>query len=323
VTYRAIRRDEINDSLKLILATGATLAGDAQVVDFLRYAVERGIDLNDMWVACRGDRPVWTTLPVLSPGRTMLLLMPDNVLGAPPEAPPALVSQVCEHFQSRGIRLAQAILEPEAPIIAALCQSAGFSRLAELTYLQIDIRRSPITVASDIQWQTYTSQTHDDFAQTVMETYEQSLDCPSLTGMRDIEDILAGHKSSGEFHPDLWLLARDKVGKTLAVLLMAVLPGGDSMELVYLGVCPTARGRGAGKALFRQAMTLAQSHKLPRMTLAVDSHNTPALKLYFGQGMRRICTKTALLRDLRLAMTPSLVPADPSSAVAQDHFRSA
>jgi ribosomal protein S18 acetylase RimI-like enzyme len=39
---------------------------------------------------------------------------------------------------------------------------------------------------------------------------------------------------------------------------------------------------------------------LPRLTLAVDSRNVPALKLYYRHGMQQMGTKTAMLRDLRM-----------------------
>jgi ribosomal protein S18 acetylase RimI-like enzyme len=301
--------------MKLVLSTGSTLADESQVVDFLRYAVARGIDLNNLWVAFQGDRLVWATLPIVSPGRTMLLLMPESAMGAPEDIPATLAAQVCGHFQSRGTRLAQAIVDPSAPVAATLCQGAGFVRLAELVYLQADIHRAAPPTAADIQWECYSNQTHAAFADTILATYEQSLDCPLLTGMRDIQDILAGHKNAGEFRPDLWVLARNGQGQALGVLLMAVLPPGHSMELVYLGVCPSARGQGVGKSLFHKAIALAQLNEVPRITLAVDSHNAPALRLYFGQGMRRICTKLALLRDLRT------VPAtnnDPSGGGARE-----
>ena len=47
---------------------------------------------------------------------------------------------------------------------------------------------------------------HALFAETILQTYRDSLDCPGLNGVRQIEDIIAGHKASGEFDPALWFL---------------------------------------------------------------------------------------------------------------------
>src|SRR3712207_8951894 len=42
--------------------------------------------------------------------------------------------------------------------------------------------------------------------------FRSSLDCPALNGVRDMEDVLAGHKASGEFDPALWFLLSEDVG---------------------------------------------------------------------------------------------------------------
>ena len=51
----------------------------------------------------------------------------------------------------------------------------------------------------------------------------------------------------------------------------------------------------------RQALAVTANRKHDRLCLAVDSTNTPALKLYYRHGMQRIASKLALLRDLRPA----------------------
>jgi ribosomal protein S18 acetylase RimI-like enzyme len=51
--------------------------------------------------------------------------------------------------------------------------------------------------------------------------------------------------------------------------------------------------------MMRQALALTVAHQQPKLCLAVDAQNTPALKLYYRHGMHRIASKLALLRDLR------------------------
>lgn len=297
LSCRAVRRHEINDAIRLILSNDGRLAGDSQVVDFLRYAVDRGIDLNDIWLVLRDQRIVWATLPVINPGRTMLLLMPDAPPAGDVEAVQTLLDTVCEHFAARGIAMTQALLEPSATVATTLSDACSFARLAELLYLQGDVRRAPAPAAT-LHLETYNSTTHDRFAAAVLASYEQSLDCPALNGVRDIEDILTGHKGTGDFASDLWLLASDDAGQPLAVLLLAPIAGA-ALELVYLGVCPAARGQGLATSLLRHAMSLARARGLQRLSLAVDSANVPALRLYYGHGMYRICSKIAMMRDLR------------------------
>jgi hypothetical protein len=46
-------------------------------------------------------------------------------------------------------------------------------------------------------------------------------------------------------------------------------------------------------------MAVTAGRRLPRLCLAVDALNVPALKLYYRQGMQRVGSKLALMRDLR------------------------
>jgi ribosomal protein S18 acetylase RimI-like enzyme len=147
-------------------------------------------------------------------------------------------------------------------------------------------------------WTAYSAETHALFGRIILDSYQNSLDCPALNGRRDIDDIIAGHQASGNFDPKLWFLLRE--GDTpLGVLLLSESLRSDSIELVYLGLTPAARGRKLGELMMRQAYATVSARNQPRLCLAVDSKNTPALKLYYRHGMHRIASKLALLRDLR------------------------
>ena len=49
----------------------------------------------------------------------------------------------------------------------------------------------------------------------------------------------------------------------------------------------------------RLAMTCVAEAGRSELTLAVDSRNAPAMKLYFRNGMHRIASRLAMLRNLR------------------------
>ena len=148
-----------------------------------------------------------------------------------------------------------------------------------------------------MRWVAYGPETHALFGRTITETYRQSLDCPRLNGLRDIEDVLAGHKASGEFDPRLWGLLCEGDVPLGALLLARAAPAG-ALELVYLGLTPEARGRGLGDVLMRRALAAAAAEGGARLSLAVDSDNAPALKLYYRHGMQRVGAKAALMRRL-------------------------
>ena len=80
VVLRRAQRSEVHRCLQLILGTGGRPPAEEHVVDFLRFCVYRAIDVNDTWVATDpAGRMVWAILPVVSPGRTMLLFSPTYV----------------------------------------------------------------------------------------------------------------------------------------------------------------------------------------------------------------------------------------------------
>jgi len=295
---RPARADELHAGLALILASGAAPAGQEHVLDFLQFASSRGIDVHGLWVIAAGNKPIWALLPILNPGHTALLL-------APPRRPDGvdvmgLIEQVCEDLSRRDIYLAQALLDPPDTTGRELLGAIGFKEMAELLYLQAAIPRSiaPPELPESFWWQTYSSRTHALFERAIMESYQQSLDCPLLNGMRDIGDVIAGHQSSGEFNPRFWFVLSER-DMPRGIALLNRVPRTDTAELVYFGLVPAARRRGLGDLMMRQALWAAREMNLSRLTLAVDSNNAPALRLYYRHGMQRIGSKVAMMKDVR------------------------
>jgi mycothiol synthase len=302
VEYRPARADEVQAVLAMILGTGLASAGHEQVLDFLQFASTRGINVNDLWVmALPKGKPVWGVLPILNPGRTALLFAPPRRPADCDVAP--LVDAVCEHLARRTVHLAQALLDPADNQGRALLASLGFKEMAELLYLQATAPRAaaPADLPESFWWQTYSPQTHPLFEQAILDSYQQSLDCPGLNGLRGIADVIAGHKASGEFNPRFWFVLSER-DLPRGVVLLGRVPRTDAAELVYLGLAPAARGRGLSDLMLRQALWAVREMNLSRLTLAVDSHNAPAIRLYYRHGLQRIGSKVALMRDLRPAL---------------------
>ena len=288
--------------MRLILSPPGGTADARSVQEFIQFAQDRGIDFGGLHVAQRGGKLVSGILPVVSPGRTMLLLCPAGNQGKGTDAATArLIDPVCRHGASRGIELAQTLIDPQDEALATLFTVGGFAKMAELHYLQgqpgaADASFPPLPAG--MAWTAYSAENHELFGQVILQSYQNSLDCPALNGRRDIDDIIAGHQASGIFDPQLWFLLREGE-RPLGVLLLSESLRSDSIELVYLGLIPAARGRGLAELMMRQASASVAARHQPRLCLAVDSQNTPALKLYYRHGMHRIASKLALLRDLR------------------------
>jgi mycothiol synthase len=243
---------------------------------------------------------------VISAGHTMLLFAPTFISGARQRrAAELLTEEVLSQFRERGVQLTQVLLEPGDVAIGDFYKSISFRMMAELIYLQATPRMlaSAPKLAEGYSFLTYSSETHRRFAATIAASYEKSLDCPALNGLRDLEDVIAGHKAAGQFDPALWfLLCKSETPQ--GVLLLTRTAGADAMELVYVGLTPEARGQDLGDLLVRQALAVTRHERCSRLTLAVDSLNAPALKLYYRHGFRRIADKLALMRDLRSTIHP-------------------
>jgi len=112
-----------------------------------------------------------------------------------------------------------------------------------------------------------------------------------------MEDVIIGHKGAGDFDPALWFVLTAN-GQPLGVLLLGLATHADALELVYLGLAPEARRRGLGELLMKLALLSVVRHNRAELTLAVDSRNVPAMRLYFRHGMRRMGSRAAMVRVL-------------------------
>lgn len=295
---RPARRDELHRGLRIVLGNDGRNAADVDVLDFLRSAIERRIDTATLWVAEESRRLAWAILPIISPGRTMLLLCPGGSR-RPPAAARSLIAAVCEHYRQRGIHMAQVLIDPSSTALGADLLDMGFQEIAELLYMQRQIKSRPLpSQPAAIQAYPYRSEIDPLFRETILATYEQSLDCPALNGMRSIDDIMASHRATGEFDPELWtLLVNDD--QPIGVTLLSRQRFADTLELVYFGLIPAARGRGLGDIAMQHVMYQAAQSGMARLSLAVDAINAPAIRLYTRAGFVCIGSKYAWMRDLR------------------------
>ena len=299
---RPATAEEVVPALRLILSQGGRVADEAHANDFMRFTARRGISLTGVWVVpdLTGQRLLWASLPMVSPGRTMLMFAaPADVTD--PGALATGVEAVCAHHAARGVQLVQALLDPADTTTADAYLRQSFLPVAELLYLQRTIRKASVIplVPRGLRRFTYSADTHAGFATAIRASYEDSLDCPPLNGVRDIEDVIAGHKSAGEFDPNDWFLMTDEADVPLGVLLLSLTGSGDAMELVYLGLAPAARGRGLGDHLVRLARGRSAAANARQLSLAVDAVNAPAIALYHRHGFQQIASKRALMRTLR------------------------
>ena len=298
---RTANANELDPAIRLILGNQGQAITDQHVSEFLAFAHERGIDLGLLRIAEQNGKVVVAALPVLSPGRTTLMFHSLPLSKAAEPVLSRVIEAVCDATVLKGVDLAQVLLDPADEVMHRVYAAAHFDLMAELIYLQGVPRPDAVRpmLPPHFRWVNYSGETHEQFACTILASYQQSLDCPALNGMRDINDVLDGHKASGVFDAKYWSLLCQG-DQPMGVLLMASSgQNEEQMELVYLGLPPESRGRKLGEILVQQAMATVAMEKHKRLSLAVDAKNVPALKLYYRQGMNRIASKLAMMRDLR------------------------
>ena len=164
--------------------------------------------------------------------------------------------------------------------------AAGFQHVSDLLYLVCladDFPTHP--PCPELQFEPYSPALHARFAQLVDATYEDTLDCPAVNGVRDVDDVLQGYRATGHFSPKRWFIVRHQ-GEEIGCLILTDYPEHATWELIYLGLLPAARGRGWGVGIVRHALWLAGQASRNRLVLAVDAANEPALRMYAAAGFQ-------------------------------------
>lgn len=269
---------------------------------FMRFARDSRMSLEHIWCAIdEKDRIISTVLASPSPGRTALLFSssPDT----PGEAREIgrLIDATCNSLKAAGMGLAQSLVEPGEQLEHTAFLEGGLEELAILTYMErpVPARGSDFDteLPGDLTIEPFTLDQREELEALLPMTYQETLDCPGLAGLRDPKDVVDGHMSAGIFKPEWWLIARD-AGRPIGVILLNGSSGSSSVELVYLGIIPESRGSGLGQRLLNNGLQRIAGTRERKVVLAVDEANTPALGIYEKTGFKRTVRRCALIRSL-------------------------
>jgi ribosomal protein S18 acetylase RimI-like enzyme len=238
-------------------------------------------------LAIRGGRIVGSCVWVPGAGRCATVVAP-RLAEWDEEVASRLIRGAVRASAEAGARFIQAATEPEgrSPLARAIAR-AGMERLAVLAYLRRKVTEADARTAGPkgIVWKRWTPWRRRKFARTIARTYEGSLDCPAMAGLRTAQDALETHRATGVFRAGAWHLAIEG-GEAVGVVLVSEVEGRG--DLVYLGVVPEARGRGIGRALAAQAIRDTARMGLPVLAVAVDTQNGPAWRLYARAGFKEV-----------------------------------
>jgi ribosomal protein S18 acetylase RimI-like enzyme len=270
---------------------------EARISNALRFLRQGELDPAGI-IVVRGDTGLlgaMVCVPVA--GASALVWPPQAVPGSRRrQVEDLLLSYAVAWLRRRGAKLAQALLSTSEIGLAEPLERNGFAHITGLWYLRHDLSRLPPSPPEPtrLTLQTYTSCDQARFHQTLLETYEGTFDCPEVNGVRDLKEILEGHRSQGQFDSNRWWLAADG-DQAVGVLLMTQISEWQGWDVSYFGVVPRARRRGIGSAIMRKGLLEAQSARATQLTLAVDMRNVPATKLYSQLGFERFDTREVYL----------------------------
>ena len=270
---------------------------------FLQAARAHGVPLDECWGASGEPGGAYraVTLLVPSSGSTLMVYTSPVVSESGAARLGRLLDRACG--AARGGAIAQALLEPEETAARGAYEQAGFLFVGELLYLRrpwSEPGEAPASWPEGVEVEAWREGMEADLAVALERSYEGTLDCPELCGLRRTEDVIASHRATGSFDPHLWWLVRDK-GAPAGVVLLNPNPAQDHTELVYLGLAPSLRGRGLASGLLRMGLAALRGRKHRTALCAVDSRNAPAQALYRRAGFRPFARRVALVRPIRPA----------------------
>lgn len=210
--------------------------------------------------------------------------------------------------------IAQALLETKEHAGLAAFIDAGYLRVGQLAYLRANttaatadnnhLQPVPTYWPTGIRVLPLADLPEPDrdkaIIQALERTYEGTLDCPELCGLRSTADVLDSHKSVGEFDPALWWIVMHD-DQPAGCSLLNVNPPLQAAELVYFGLSQSIRGKGLASPLLRLSMAAACRSKratIKSVLCAVDLRNTPALRLYKRAGFEQTQVRIPLIRQL-------------------------
>lgn len=300
----ALRNVRAEGKLRLAAAqrlVEASARGDRKAGErFLSDAETFGIDTQGLWAAHDPAHPECAKHAYLGvPGSGKTLTVFVSPLSQEGEVA-GLAGLIDEATRGEGAgRLTQVLLEPEDVLIRSAFLQAGFREVAELAYLsrprpgpEFD---GPVAWGDGVVVRGWRDGDDETIADALERTYEGTLDCPDLCGMRDPQDVVASHRATGVFDPNLWWLI-ELEGRCEGVMLFNPCPAQSMVELVYLGLSPVLRGRGLGMRLMRFGLSRLSRRGEREVSCAVDLRNTPAMRLYAGFGFKETSRRRALVR---------------------------
>jgi ribosomal protein S18 acetylase RimI-like enzyme len=315
-TIASVAASDVPAALELVFSRLDQEPRKLQLAAALEEIERAGRQNQIVLAAHRGNQLVAAVWLQIQPGCVGSLWPPGVLAGEPGATAVTLIDLATAKAEAEGASLIQSLLETDSGREAAWLTRCGFRNATELLYLVSPREAFPgILPAEELEFEALlelsesikynTARNSGDFssAQTtrlaaiVERTYEGTLDCPAVQGLRSIDDVLASYRAVGVFDPSRWFIVQERGSESdVGCLLLSEHPAQNHWELVYMGLVPEARGRGIGLEIVRHAQWLCGKSRAERLVLAVDAANAPAISAYAAAGFETWDRRSVYLR---------------------------
>ncbi len=269
------------EALALVLCDLAPSLRREVAGDLLSVEDSTELANEPLFIARRGERLVGAAWGQRQSGNIAVFWPPQLTPGSNEHAAYRLAEAVIDALDGTSIEMTQVFLSaPDAETVNVL-RHVGFRHLADLLYMSCESQKFPLVAPElgDLDYEPYVLTQRSRLMRVIAQTYEGTLDCTALNGVRDIDHVINGYQATGIFRPENWHFVRS-ANQDVGVLLLADHPKGRHWELMYMGLVPEVRGRGWGRQIARYAQWLARGAKIERIVVAVDAANEPAVAMY-------------------------------------------
>ncbi|WP_158261363.1 MULTISPECIES: GNAT family N-acetyltransferase [Pirellulaceae] len=286
----------------LWMATGGRSrhAHRGRVTALLAAEKQGRISFDGLMTATRGSRVVSSIWCLSQPGKIGTVWGPGILSEESDATADLLIQRAVEFARQRECHLVQSLVGQENPIAGNLLCSSGFRSITLLSHLEAlteDIQAEP--PRSDLQFRRCEDFRSESFRNLVAQTYENSLDCPELDTMREVEDVLEGYHATSNRSTYNWYTLEYE-GESIGVIITAHHAEPQQLELIYFGLTVGFRKLGLGGEILRFVLQLAQFLGCRSTITGVDQRNVPATALYRRFGFQQADVKELFLLPLRL-----------------------
>ena len=250
-----------------------------------------------LYVALCGDAICGTAWGQRQLGNIAVFWPPKLMPGEQEQTALRLAEAVASALDDTAIEMTQAILPFADTSAVPALRHVGFRHLADLLYLACESDRFPAELpdSGSLEFEVYGDSNDGRLAKVIERTYEDTLDCVGLNGVRSMDDIITGYRGTDVFWRENWLIVH-RGGQDVGVLLLADHAQAGHWELMYMGLAPEARGHGYGRLITQHAAWLAEKAGVERIVLAVDATNGPARRMYESTGFEIWDRRTVYVR---------------------------